>query len=102
MDLRGINMDPPEGHDVVVNAHCLPVFREDGIGLDYVWSGDGDATRRSTSEPESLPPASGGIMGAMTAGVWDEDDPQGRLKRLLKAGLRAATAYLADTGDEFS
>ncbi len=83
-------MVPPEGHDHIVHAHCLPVFREDGDGLKYVWADAGDDAKRGNSRSEGAPPACDGIIGGLTGGLTGEADLHSRLKRLLKAGLLAA------------
>ena len=89
-------MTPPEGHDCVVPAHCLPVFREDGSGLSYVFveSDSGMQPARGSD----VPPPDAGLMGAVTDGVDERAaDSHERLKRLLKTGLKAAHRHIANT-----
>ena len=80
--MAGFNMEPPEEPDYVVPAHCLPVFREDGIGLMYVVDEEAEA---GEAQPSDTPPAGDGTISGLVGVITDESNENSeRLKRLLK------------------
>lgn len=93
--LAGHNAVPPVEPDVIINAHCLPVLREDGDGLLYQDSDTTPPTKGAT------PPAGDGTISGLLAGINEEgDDGHESLKTLLRSGLRAISQFVAPDDDE--
>ena len=86
-------MAPPDGHDEVVHAHCLPVFREDGDGLMYVWEEAGGDATSDKPDSDGTPPACDGFIGSLM-GLQSDSESNERLKRLLKTGLSALQRHM--------